>query len=812
MSLLRSIYLKSGLVAAALPALLLVPRTGSLQAQNFQPTPVGGTGPSVSFQMEDPAAVIADLQVVRKVAKIGIEEMDRTSFEPEALVSSLGKDRATLHGWVLANTKWLPYRGALRGARGVLQDQSGSHLDRAILLGTLLEAAGIEGQIVRGQLPEELARDLLAKAVAPAPAKDEDKDADDSEAGETSQAEQLEALLEKVRKRGVKIPAGIEAKLDSQRLQAEQLQEQQIGTTVQNAERLRTQLEWPALDRNAANAEFASSAEAVRAFQDACWFRVQDGEEVFDLSLLPDGVTPADAGIESPTLHSLTEIPEADEHRLRIRVSIERTTDLELEEAVVLDHEFATHSSEGELLSFSCQPTGVEEDAKKSDVENLRALAGATDWIPALRYGDELIVQKGFDTEGNINEAPMAFATQSAIADAARTLDQLGSAKPARGSEECTALHLDYIVTTPAGVSEHRRTLFDLVGPATRSKGTYTESPKKSQRLDCGFTMLGESKILVSSSKPSSSLVVFESLTGLDEAADAAIGFIAAMQVGARDKMEEYSSSMPAIAPLLRNLQSLRHQGSPVDAWTAVASPQVLTSHEFCKDQGDRLTRYDATDIVCNDLAVFGIDAEQARTARLFQGVADTVAERLALGGNGRSNVVAWEQQLASEAEAWSMLRTPEDVAAAKVPADDAERICQAIAKGAIVRAPVEDASDGELGYAWWRIDPNTGTCLGIGDRGWGQEMVEYTETEIAMIRAMTPWYKRYGATMICVMAQLTARMILGLVVGAAGTAVGGPVVGGALGLLVAAIIDQMALSDAIVALVKASPACRGVI
>ena len=90
--------------------------------------------------------------------------------------------------------------------------------------------------------------------------------------------------------------------------------------------------------------------------------------------------------------------------------------------------------------------------------------------------------------------------------------------------------------------------------------------------------------------------------------------------------------------------------------------------------------------------------------------------------------------------------------------------------------------------------------------------MVEYTETEIAMIRAMTPWYKRYGATMICVMAQLTARMILGLVVGAAGTAVGGPVVGGALGLLVAAIIDQMALSDAIVALVKASPACRGVI
>src|SRR5690554_3706887 len=50
-----------------------------------------------------------------------------------ALQQKLGEDPVALYQWVRDNTHWLPYEGALRGARGTLLDRGGSSLDRALL-------------------------------------------------------------------------------------------------------------------------------------------------------------------------------------------------------------------------------------------------------------------------------------------------------------------------------------------------------------------------------------------------------------------------------------------------------------------------------------------------------------------------------------------------------------------------------------------------------------------------------------------------------------------------------------------------------
>ena len=75
-------------------------------------------------------------------------------FDPQAVVNEVGKDPERLAQWVRDNTVLVPYEGVLRGAVGVLMDRVGNSLDRALLLHSLLRAAGRTARLTRGRLAD----------------------------------------------------------------------------------------------------------------------------------------------------------------------------------------------------------------------------------------------------------------------------------------------------------------------------------------------------------------------------------------------------------------------------------------------------------------------------------------------------------------------------------------------------------------------------------------------------------------------------------------------------------------------------------
>src|SRR5208282_5744340 len=61
-------------------------------------------------------------------------QIPRDTFDMQAVIDKVGKDPQKLFEWVRDNTYFVPYRGLLRGDRGVLMDRLGNSLDRAMLL------------------------------------------------------------------------------------------------------------------------------------------------------------------------------------------------------------------------------------------------------------------------------------------------------------------------------------------------------------------------------------------------------------------------------------------------------------------------------------------------------------------------------------------------------------------------------------------------------------------------------------------------------------------------------------------------------
>ena len=93
-------------------------------------------------------------------------DLPRAEFDPAALAAKLGKDPQAHFEWVRDHTWWAPYRGLLRGSKGVMLDRVGSNLDRAVLLGDLLRRSGHKVRLAHAELPAARARELLDRVRA----------------------------------------------------------------------------------------------------------------------------------------------------------------------------------------------------------------------------------------------------------------------------------------------------------------------------------------------------------------------------------------------------------------------------------------------------------------------------------------------------------------------------------------------------------------------------------------------------------------------------------------------------------------------
>ncbi len=106
------------------------------------------TPPSLLAQVSSDAGSPAKLPAAAfALAEDDLNQIDEARVSIPALQQKLGTDPKRLSNWVRAQTRWLPYVGALKGPHGTLLARQGNLLDRSLLLAALLQAAGREVRI-----------------------------------------------------------------------------------------------------------------------------------------------------------------------------------------------------------------------------------------------------------------------------------------------------------------------------------------------------------------------------------------------------------------------------------------------------------------------------------------------------------------------------------------------------------------------------------------------------------------------------------------------------------------------------------------
>ncbi|HEY2588606.1 MAG TPA: hypothetical protein VGI81_22885 [Tepidisphaeraceae bacterium] len=149
-----------------------VPSAAAAAAANANPPP-----PNASAELALRAYAILD------------EQAHRPGADPSDIAYMAGKlgfDANRIFVFVRDETRLEPYRGVLRGARGVLAGRAGNSLDRALLLQAQLTESGVPCRLMQGKLPDATARQALDQFLnAPQAAPPPPPAGDDSDPGAT---------------------------------------------------------------------------------------------------------------------------------------------------------------------------------------------------------------------------------------------------------------------------------------------------------------------------------------------------------------------------------------------------------------------------------------------------------------------------------------------------------------------------------------------------------------------------------------------------------------------------------------------------
>lgn len=306
---------------------------------------------------------------------------------------------------------------------------------------------------------------------------------------------------------------------------------------------------------------------------------------------------------------------------------------------------------------------------------------------------------------------------------------------------QVTAEWIDYVIQTPGKPAQTiRREIFDLIGPAARAAGGAIPGPQMTdaQKLDRALCLMDTVEMLPVAAPPSPEFILHSSDRNLSSNREAVLKLIGERRSPqSKDFMNEFGKLKAVIPEHLNALAFARFEWGDSQSMVYLGQPNILTYHKRPRVLSTGLLiMEEGFDIVFNDVAVSPNSSEEPFGARLAQGVLDTNAEAALAGPEARAANTANAFALAGGQSAkWLVIKNGNAPASRQVGLsrdaqalllNDVRRGFSAIAPS--VGTPLKGCTNG----CWWRINPQSGETLGLGDRGWGQGTVEYLHAAVA--------------------------------------------------------------------------------
>jgi hypothetical protein len=674
-----------------------------------------------------------------------LEESERQAprdrWDPDYVVSVLGKDPQRLFAWVRDNTFWIPYRGVLRGPVGVLMDRQGNSLDRAILLATLLEKAGHRVRLARGELTQQKVLELLPTLTARRRVY----------AGEPSPLNTAAAHIQSVADAAASHPADLSS-IEEQNVEEVTAQYQPVADAIgarfsvgqgavaaankfdsrvaSEAAGLLTALEKPDPIKDW-DARFNA---AVTALRDHWWVQVQDSQSWSDFDLLSDSGNRTALAVPA-AIAALNNVATDLYHEIAIRVVAEQWSGAGFTSRTALEYSLRPAETIGQAIVLQFWPTAWLTDFNSSGLKHTLLEAASQDqWAAMLAVGKKavaqtLLVATGVRAEGQPKGGDLG-GLGSAIADALA-----GNSKP----HELSAVWIEYEIHVPGETAKKiHRTVFDLVGPEARASAKKLLLPlDETKKLTRGLALMMRTEIEpIACAIPTQFVqhAVAQNLLANRHLLTAIAGRDLQLPnptVDSTTKIAEHpqkqntaekllAAAAPPPSPLL-GVAAARLRAGAMANPAFIDRSNILTRHRFFIPAGEQIAALEAIDIAANEVGI-DLAAWEAFPIRLWQGVLDTNLEARVDFGAATDNV----GEAFATTKGWAML-TPSQRSGLEMlsfPADARRRITDDLDSRYIVVSPETPVQEGGNQFVgWWRINPETGDTLGVSANGWGQSV-----------------------------------------------------------------------------------------
>ncbi len=673
----------------------------------------------------DPAdrfqAVERDLHEFYRTVSFALDQAPTEQFNVAARQALIGDDPYDLFAWVRDQTRLLPYQGALKGPRGTLMELGGSHLDRALLLAKLLETAGHQVRLAHATLDQDAVAQLETLPHS-----------DSAPARPVSSADKEDIYRELARQMGTDANTlGDRARAQEQ--QALAMREQFSGEIKRQSQALAAQIDWSGPDP-------AETGQRQAALADHWWVQLRTRHGWTDLDPSLPTLQP-DNRLHQGHFDTLwaEDLPTEAMHVLAFEVVAERLERGRLRERTALSHEVPAMDLPGQPLVLEMHPSGLPEETTLmgqidgNDYDNIhdrmnRLLLEEDEWVPFLAIGGKPVVQKAIRIDGSVVDQLGRLAQAELMEQASGLLGQLGRGhgEEARPTPELTAVFLRLTVNAPGRQAEtFERSLMDVVGPHRRAERPRDFEFSDAVREARALGMFSSTEIMAQSSWWPAAYAVGHILHDILANRRAMLGAVHALR---RDSLELTGKAIEALNPApadLVSLVSLRHTLSPYGDRIALTRLNLLTTFERLDGSADGPVLTLGFDIIDNRVEVIGDSGADARHVRLTQGVIDTALEARLLDTEGRVINASLAFGQALDTTPWQPLNV---VQLEAVSPNTAAYLNQALAAGNQIVLPADPHRVEDL--TWWRIDPATGTTLGIGAHGRGQSLVETLITQ----------------------------------------------------------------------------------